>query len=58
MLKVTVDSYEHAKDCPFRNVLDQIGDITNESGLARIPFSGQGGEIDSPPDEFREFLSQ
>jgi DNA-binding HxlR family transcriptional regulator len=26
MLKVTVDSYEHAKDCPFRNVLDQIGD--------------------------------
>ncbi len=26
MLKVTVDSYEHAKDCPFRNVLDKIGD--------------------------------
>jgi DNA-binding HxlR family transcriptional regulator len=26
MLKVTVDNYEHAKDCPFRNVLDQIGD--------------------------------
>jgi DNA-binding HxlR family transcriptional regulator len=26
MLKITVDSYEHAKDCPFRNVLDQIGD--------------------------------
>jgi len=26
VLKVTVDSYEHAKDCPFRNVLDKIGD--------------------------------
>ena len=26
MLQVTVDSYEHAKDCPFRNVLDQFGD--------------------------------
>ena len=26
MLKVTADSYEHAKDCPFRNVLDQVGD--------------------------------
>lgn len=26
MLKVTVDNYEHAKDCPFRNVLDHVGD--------------------------------
>jgi DNA-binding HxlR family transcriptional regulator len=26
MLKVTVDNYETAKDCPFRNVLDQVGD--------------------------------
>ena len=26
MLKVTADNYEHAKDCPFRNVLDQVGD--------------------------------
>lgn len=26
MLKVTADSYEDAKDCPFRNVLDQVGD--------------------------------
>lgn len=26
MLKVTVESYEHAKDCPFRNVLDKVGD--------------------------------
>ena len=26
MLKVAVDSYEEAKDCPFRNVLDQLGD--------------------------------
>ena len=26
MLKVTVDNYEHAKDCPFRNVLDKVGD--------------------------------
>jgi len=26
MLKVTADSFEHAKDCPFRNVLDHVGD--------------------------------
>jgi DNA-binding HxlR family transcriptional regulator len=26
MLKVTVENFEHAKDCPFRNVLDQLGD--------------------------------
>ena len=26
MLKVTADSDEQAKDCPFRNVLDQVGD--------------------------------
>jgi DNA-binding HxlR family transcriptional regulator len=26
MLKVTVDNYEHAQDCPFRNVLDKVGD--------------------------------
>jgi DNA-binding HxlR family transcriptional regulator len=26
MLKVTVDSFEHARDCPFRNVLDKVGD--------------------------------
>ena len=26
MLKVTVESYQTAKDCPFRNVLDQVGD--------------------------------
>jgi DNA-binding HxlR family transcriptional regulator len=26
MLKVTADSYDQAKDCPFRNVLDQLGD--------------------------------
>ena len=26
MLKVTVDSYEQTKDCPFRNVLDIVGD--------------------------------
>lgn len=26
MLKVTADSYEQAKDCPFRNLLDQLGD--------------------------------
>jgi DNA-binding HxlR family transcriptional regulator len=26
MLRVTVKNYEHAKDCPFRNVLDQVGD--------------------------------
>src|SRR5262245_53357562 len=25
MLKVAVDSFEQAKDCPFRNVLDQVG---------------------------------
>ena len=24
MLKVTADSYEHAKDCPFRNVLYEL----------------------------------
>lgn len=26
MLKVTADSYEDAKDCPLRNVLDHVGD--------------------------------
>ena len=26
MLKVTVDNYKDAKDCPLRNVLDKIGD--------------------------------
>jgi DNA-binding HxlR family transcriptional regulator len=26
MLKVTVDSYEQAKACPFRDVLDKVGD--------------------------------
>lgn len=26
MLKVTADSFEQAKDCPFRNVLDKLGD--------------------------------
>lgn len=26
MLKIAVDNYEHAKDCPFRNVLDKVGD--------------------------------
>jgi DNA-binding HxlR family transcriptional regulator len=26
MLKVAVDSYEQAKSCPFRIVLDQLGD--------------------------------
>ena len=26
MLKVTVKNYQSAKDCPFRNVLDQVGD--------------------------------
>jgi DNA-binding HxlR family transcriptional regulator len=26
MLKVTAESFEHAKDCPFRNVLDRVGD--------------------------------
>jgi len=26
MLKVTVDSYIRADDCPFRNVLDKVGD--------------------------------
>jgi DNA-binding HxlR family transcriptional regulator len=26
MLKVTAASYADAKDCPFRNVLDQLGD--------------------------------
>ena len=26
MLKVTADSYAHAQDCPFRNVLDKMGD--------------------------------
>jgi DNA-binding HxlR family transcriptional regulator len=26
MLKVTADSYEQAKDCPFRSVLDKVGD--------------------------------
>ena len=26
MLKVTVDSYVRAEDCPFRNVLDKVGD--------------------------------
>ena len=26
MLKVTAESYEQAKDCPFRNVMDQVGD--------------------------------
>ena len=26
MLKVTVENYRHAKDCSFRNVLDQVGD--------------------------------
>lgn len=25
MLKVTADSYESARDCPFRNVLDKVG---------------------------------
>jgi DNA-binding HxlR family transcriptional regulator len=26
MLKVAVSKYEDAKDCPFRNVLDKVGD--------------------------------
>ena len=26
MLKVAVNNYEEAKDCPLRNVLDQLGD--------------------------------
>lgn len=26
MLRVTVQNYEHAQDCPFRNVLDKVGD--------------------------------
>jgi DNA-binding HxlR family transcriptional regulator len=26
MLKLAVDSYEQATDCPFRNVLDKVGD--------------------------------
>jgi DNA-binding HxlR family transcriptional regulator len=26
MLKVTVNGYEQAKDCPFRDVLDKVGD--------------------------------
>jgi DNA-binding HxlR family transcriptional regulator len=26
MLKVAVSQYEQAKDCPFRNVLDKVGD--------------------------------
>ena len=26
MLKVTVDSHIRAEDCPFRNVLDRVGD--------------------------------
>jgi DNA-binding HxlR family transcriptional regulator len=26
MLKVTADSYEQTQDCPFRNVLDIVGD--------------------------------
>ena len=26
MVKVTVKNYQSAKDCPFRNVLDQVGD--------------------------------
>jgi DNA-binding HxlR family transcriptional regulator len=26
MLRVTVKNYQSAKDCPFRNVLDQVGD--------------------------------
>src|ERR1044071_671466 len=26
MLKITVSNYEDARDCPFRNVLDQVGD--------------------------------
>src|ERR1051325_4151806 len=26
MLKVTVDAYLRAEDCPFRNVLDKVGD--------------------------------
>jgi len=26
MLKVTVDGYVRADDCPFRNVLDKVGD--------------------------------
>jgi DNA-binding HxlR family transcriptional regulator len=26
VLKVTVQDFEHAKDCPFRNVLDKVGD--------------------------------
>ena len=26
MLKVMVDSYIRADDCPFRNVLDKVGD--------------------------------
>jgi DNA-binding HxlR family transcriptional regulator len=26
MLKITVDSYVRAEDCPFRNVLDTVGD--------------------------------
>ncbi len=26
MLKITVDSYVRAEDCPFRNVLDKVGD--------------------------------
>jgi hypothetical protein len=35
MRKVTVDSYEHAKDCPFRNVLDKIGGQVELSRLRR-----------------------
>jgi DNA-binding HxlR family transcriptional regulator len=26
MLRLTVNNYEDARDCPFRNVLDQVGD--------------------------------
>lgn len=26
VLKITVQDFEHARDCPFRNVLDKIGD--------------------------------
>jgi DNA-binding HxlR family transcriptional regulator len=26
MLKITVDSYVRPEDCPFRNVLDKVGD--------------------------------
>jgi DNA-binding HxlR family transcriptional regulator len=26
MLKITVDNYVRAEDCPFRNILDKVGD--------------------------------